>query len=380
MVSRLLPGRFPRTAISLAAATILLAACAAVGPAKPSPSLRVFPVGTPHEAGIPPAALKLLATVAVGKGPSSVAVDPATGLAYVSNRDSDTVSVIDPKSHRVTDTIRTGRRPNYVAVDSGQKRVYVANLDGSVSVIGQSSTVVATLRLRQYPTGLTGDPTTNRIYAATIPNGLPPWLRGGPTQKPAPGTGVPGTGIVVIDAGANREDTTIPLKNAGSLAIDAGAGRLYVDLSNAIGAIDLASDTVVARKPISTHAGLVRGIAVNPRTHLVYVGHDFARVQVLDGTSLAAVADVQVGGQLADLAVDSSTNQIYVSNPGLPNHPLNDVSVIDGATNRVTSSLAVGKDPWGMAIDPSARLLYVANHGSDSVSVLAMYARIESAS
>ncbi|MHB8620596.1 MAG: YncE family protein [Chloroflexota bacterium] len=303
----------------------------------------------------------------MGKGPSSVAVDPTTGRAYVANRQADTVSVLDRQSHKVLATVRTGHEPSEVAVDSVNKRAYVTNLDGTLSVIDQSNKVVATVRLLQYPTSLTTDSTTGRVYVAAIPNALPTWLRDGPTQEPPPSTGV-----LVIDANTNVVATTIPLRNAGSLALDASTHRLYVAVSDAIAAIDLKTHHVVARKAISTHAGLLRGIAVNPNTHLVYAAHNFAWVQVLHGARLDAVADLRVGGQIADLAIDPRSNRVYVSNPGLPKHPVNDVSVIDGTTNQVLRSLAVGKDPWGMAIDPVAHLLYVANHGSNTVSIIAV--------
>ncbi|MFZ0832605.1 MAG: YncE family protein, partial [Mycobacterium sp.] len=76
------------------------------------------------------------ATVPSGKSPNGVAVDPSTHTVYVTNRDDNTVSVIDGATRAVTATVPVGKDPFRVAVDPGTHTVYVAHIfDNMVSVI-----------------------------------------------------------------------------------------------------------------------------------------------------------------------------------------------------------------------------------------------------
>ena len=46
------------------------------------------------------------------------------------------------------------------------------------------------------------------------------------------------------------------------------------------------------------------------------------------------------------------------------------MSVIDGATNTVTATVTVGADPDGVAVDGTTDTIYVTNYGSGTVSVI----------
>jgi YVTN family beta-propeller protein len=73
-----------------------------------------------------------------------VAVDPATGTAYVTNANDGTVSVIDEATSNVTATIPVGSHPLGVAVDPVTHNAYVANsYDDTVSVISAPAPLAA---------------------------------------------------------------------------------------------------------------------------------------------------------------------------------------------------------------------------------------------
>lgn len=94
----------------------------------------------------PAYAQTVVATIPVGAGPSSVAVNPRTNRIYVANRDSDTVSVIDGATNTVVSTIPVEGGPTGVAVNAKTNRVYVTNGNDYVSVIdGATNAVVTTL-------------------------------------------------------------------------------------------------------------------------------------------------------------------------------------------------------------------------------------------
>lgn len=74
-------------------------------------------------------------TITVGENPSSVAVDQAKQLVYITNSRGNTVSVIDATTHQVLATIPVGGYPEGIAVDSLTGTVYVAN-GGDVTIAG----------------------------------------------------------------------------------------------------------------------------------------------------------------------------------------------------------------------------------------------------
>lgn len=74
--------------------------------------------------------------IGVGQSPFGVAVSPVSDYVFVTNYDSNTVSVINSITHTVSATIGVGSNPWGVAVDPGTGAVYVANMfSNTVSVI-----------------------------------------------------------------------------------------------------------------------------------------------------------------------------------------------------------------------------------------------------
>src|SRR5438552_1275181 len=79
------------------------------------------------------------------------------------------------------------------------------------------------------------------------------------------------------------------------------------------------------------------GVAVNPTTNRVYVANfNAGSVSVIDGGSNSVVATTGVGSQPYGVDVNPTTNRVYVANSGA-----NSVSVIDGGSNAVTATIAV---------------------------------------
>ena len=82
-------------------------------------------------------------TVTVGSYPFGVAVTPNGAYAYVTNQDTNSVSVISTSSNTVTETVTVGSGPFGVAVTPNGAYAYVTNLDsGSVSVINTATNTV----------------------------------------------------------------------------------------------------------------------------------------------------------------------------------------------------------------------------------------------
>src|ERR1700733_8985759 len=74
--------------------------------------------------------------IAVGSGPSGLAVNPRRNEVYVVNSGSGTVSVINAETNTVAATIRVQRQPYFIDVDAEGDRAYVANSgSNNVSVL-----------------------------------------------------------------------------------------------------------------------------------------------------------------------------------------------------------------------------------------------------
>ena len=77
------------------------------------------------------------------------------------------------------------------------------------------------------------------------------------------------------------------------------------------------------------------------------------------------ISTIIVGSGPYGVAVNSSTNRIYVVN-----NSDNTVSVIEGTTNAVVSTITVGSYPYGVGVNSTTNRIYVTNTQSNTVSVI----------
>ena len=230
----------------------------------------------------------------------------AAPFAYITNRDSQDVSVIDVGSNTVAQTIAVGHGPYGVAANLEGTRVYVAcYAEKKVYIIDTSTHEV----IAEIPMG-SGD----------IP-----------------------TGVAV-----NQPGTRLYVTNQGS---------------NTVSVIDTSDHSIIATVPVGNSP---YGVAVNPSGTRVYVANlDTSFVSVIDTNSNTVIATVTVGTGPFGLAVNRSGKKVYAANKYSDN-----VSVIDTETNTVMTTIQVGKAPHGVALNPTGTRAYVANRDDNSVSVI----------
>jgi YVTN family beta-propeller protein len=110
---------------------------AMASPAEAQPFAYVTNRGTNNVSVIDTATNTVVTTLAMGSSPDAVAVSPDGKHAYVANSGSNTVSVIDTATNTVeAATIPVGNTPAGVAVTPDGKHAYVANFESNnVSVI-----------------------------------------------------------------------------------------------------------------------------------------------------------------------------------------------------------------------------------------------------
>lgn len=112
-------------------------------------------------------------TFKVGERPFGVGIDTGLGSVYVSNWGSNTVTVVEAKTHRWWDTITVGNRPFGVAVDADARAIYVTNWESnSVSVIDANTrAVVNTIAVGARPQGVAVDPRDGTVYVVNSGEG-----------------------------------------------------------------------------------------------------------------------------------------------------------------------------------------------------------------
>ena len=151
---------------------------------------------------------------------------------------------------------------------------------------------------------------------------------------------------------------------------------LYVlFFSLAVAVLPAAAQTLIGNVPVGTDPTFV---AVNTTTNKIYVpnfcGNDPncganspGTVTVIDGVT-DTTTTITVGEHSEFLVINPSTNKIYVTN-----RKDNTVSVINGATNTVTTTIPVGSHPVTADVNIATNKIYVANTGNgvgNTVSVI----------
>jgi gliding motility-associated-like protein len=280
---------------------------------------------------------------------ATITVTPAatlSGLAYVPNNGSGTVTVIDLTTGTVVGApIAVGANPFGVTVLPDHSKVYVSNTGGnSVSVISTATNTVTGTSPFNQPHGLVASPDGTKVYV----NG---WT---------------GNAVSAINTGTNVSSFMVNVNNPEGMAVSANGTRLYVASSTNPGnlvVINTTNNSIVATIPVGNFP---QGVVLGGDGSKVYVvNNGSATVSVINTANNAVTATIPVGSNPLAAAISPDGTKLYVTNSGN-----NNVSVINTATNAITTSLAVGSFPYGIAVAPDGSVVYVANRNSNNVSII----------
>jgi YVTN family beta-propeller protein len=307
----------------------------------------------------------VVATKTVGNEPVGVAFDSANGNLYVSNRGSNTVSVINGLTNSIVGSpISVGNGPRGVAFDPANGYVYVTNQgSNSVSVINGATNKLATgftnpIPVGNVPIGIVFDSTHNQLFVSHYGSGDVKVI-----------SGVTNTVVATIGVGDNPD----------SMAFDSANGYIYVTnfADGSVSVIDSSTNALASGpNPIAVGSNPLSA-AFDPLNGYIYVvNFGSGTVSVIDGSTDTVVGSpITVGNSPRFAVFDSVNGDIYVTN-----QISNTVSVIDGnpahtTYNNIVSTISVGSSPWGLAFDPANGYIYVANSGpSHNVSVVSAFA------
>jgi YVTN family beta-propeller protein len=337
-----------------------------------------------------PVAGEKLAELTVGDDPRTVALEGNT-RAYVANRGSDTVSVIDLSQLTVVATIEVEQQPYGVVVAPAGTFAFVANSGSdSISVIETATLqVVATIPVRDRPAGLAV--TTDNLYVSHLLTGLVSVMD--VTGLPE---AVPYCGPLDFDSdgGVTVADIMQVASKWGCQCGDECYDPRYdIDEGCYINVVDIMLVAVLwglACPVISTgsSSNLAQSIVLDPTETYAYLPHIksnssnpaplfdtsiFPVVSVIDLTTnqhlpseLISLDTVDVPVNMPfDAAFTPDGSELWVLNAGS-----NDISVVDMAWRIGVTHIVVGDNPRGIVLSPDGGTAYVNNTLDGTVSVI----------
>jgi YVTN family beta-propeller protein len=258
-------------------------------------------------------------------------------LVYVPNSESNTLSVINPRTYKVIHTFDVGVNPQHVVPSYDLKTLWINNDQGN------SLTLI--------------DPTTGRP-GKTIPVTDPYNLYFTPDGHYAIVVEERDHALAFRDAHTMRLEYTLSVPCDGVNHMDFTADGRYLVASCEFGGglvkVDLAGQKVVKRVQIGS---MPQDVKLSPNGKLFYVADMMANgVWVVDSGDLHKVGFIPTGMGAHGLFVSRDSKYLYVSNRGEGS-----ISVISFATRRVihTWRITGGGSPDMGGISSDGKVLWV---------------------
>ncbi len=304
------------------------------------------------------------AEVQVGDRPWSVAVSPTSGLIYVSNKGSATISVINPVNKTVIDTINlaAGSEPHGLVVAPNGQFVYVAQeaLSRVIKINTSDKSVAGTAELSGKPRHLALSADGSKLY---VSNFVTPPVDDESTAVPKYQTA--GGEVFVVNAGSMASLNTITLgySNRG-VSESAGPG-----LPNYLNAPVISPDGTTAYVPSKQDNIMSGGLRGGPGmtfdqtvravASVINLGNETsntgARIQ-LDNASVATGAVFSGNGQYLFVALETAR----------------EIEVHDVQNGFRLTRISVGRAPQGLAISSNGETLFVHNYMDRSITAISI--------
>jgi len=274
-------------------------------------------------------------------------------LAYVTNENSNLVTIIDRSTDRVVDVIEVGRHPKGIVVAPDSSRAFIVNSESSNLTILDVKTNrilhTANLEIAASPSDIAIHPNGRTLYIANTAL----------------------NSVSVIDATNFHTIDLIPVERQPvALAVDSTGSRLLVANmgANSVSVIDTGRNRVVATIPVEFQPNSVSMDLDGSRAFVTHLRSP--RTIVIEMNSLRATGRVNTGPATAVLS-DVAGRRVFVALLSG-----NRLGLFDPSIDAELSSVAVGKEPNRLALDADREKVYVVNRGSDSVTVVDRNSRL----
>ena len=302
----------------------------------------------------------VVAELAVGVDPRTVAVDDVGQRAYVANRGSDSVSVVDLATNQVVTQVSVGRQPYGVVVSPDGDWLCVAE-QGADQVRVLDAATLASLSVHpttDRPSGLALDDDGTTLY---VTHSL-------------------GNAITVLSIYPHH--LYFPL-----ILVDWETGDLVAgEMASFADQLSISQSVTI---PLWPDSNLVQSIVLSPDGSTAYVPHTRSntsnRALTFDTTvfPLISLIDLSTQQHLVGQQIDLGT--LDPPGVGLPfdaavtpdggelwvvNAASNDVSVIGLSPRHLAAHIEVGDNPRGIVLSPDGTTAYVNNTLAGTVSVI----------
>ncbi|MEU8028156.1 YncE family protein [Streptomyces sp. NPDC049099] len=253
---------------------------------------------------------------------------------YVPNTNSDTVTVIDPKTYKVIDTIPVGHQPQHVVPSWDLKTLWVNN------DLGNSLTPI--------------DPSTGRAGKPVAVHD-PYNLYFTPDGKYAVVMASMDRELVFRDAHTMKTVKAVPVSCYGVNHADFSPdGRYFIvscEFSGEVLKVDTARMKVIEQEKLPFHGAMPQDVKISPDGKLFYIADMMANgLWILDGDKFTRPEFLYTGKGAHGLYVSRDSREMYVSNRGEGT-----ISVFDFTRNRLTKKwhLPGGGSPdmGGVSVD-----------------------------
>jgi YVTN family beta-propeller protein len=273
--------------------------------------------------------------------PCDVTVNPVTKLVYVLNSVERAVSIIDGNTSELIESVEINRslggNPK-IDVDIIRNRIYVSHAYGISVINGNTSEIVAEFPTYYFPAqDLAIHPVTGNLYVVTNKD------------------------LLVIDESSLEIISQYDLLSGGhACTVDPETGKVFVASfwENTVTVLGDSSCDLLDVIPLGS---VPSAVEVNKNTDKVYVANrDTNTVMVINGSSNEIIRSVDVGVDPACVEVNVEKNHVYVAAKDC-------LYIIDGGIDDVIATVEYTGSPFDLALNPSTETIYVTTDLGDNL-------------
>jgi YVTN family beta-propeller protein len=296
---------------------------------------------------------KVVATIPVGDPSYGAVVSPVGGKVYVgtyegtSGLEGGNIISIDPTTNAVVSSLSLNTGPSDMVVSPDGGTLYVASGTGSEGILYEINTVtnslIGTLDLTAgwfYVEGIALSPDGSTIYAGVgAPQGF--------------------AGVLVVNTTAFSVTASIGLGgeyNMSGITLTPDGSKLYTIGETAFGTeatvIDTATDEILTNIPLMSGGAGTFGLTVSPDGTKAYIATPLGQYQgmvisVIEVATDSVIATISISGSSENLlpagvAITPEGSRVYVANYWGGN-----LAVIDTATATLRRFVSIGGAPEG---------------------------------
>ncbi len=273
-------------------------------------------------------------------GRLSAAVKDFPSRVYVPNTNSDTVTVIDPRTYKILETIPVGRQPQHVVPSWDLKTLWVNN------DLGNSLTPI--------------DPRTGKAGKPVAVHD-PYNLYFTPDGKYAVVMASKDRQLVFRDAHTMKVAKAVPVGCAGVNHADFSPdGRYFIvscEFSGELLKVDTAKMKVIGQQKLAVRGAMPQDVKLSPDGTRFYIADMVADgVWILDGRTFGKPTFLHTGKGAHGLYVSRDSREMYISNRGEGT-----VSVFDFTTGKLTKKwrLPQGGSPDMGGVSADGKVLWL---------------------